>query len=68
LGGITPKPQFLTLFLFLFWDGLESIPELTDNVDDLSRLAARTGVQSSLLFSRSNALGMCCGAVIPTPK
>ena len=53
-GGITPKPQFLTLFLFLFWDGLESIPELTDNVDGLSRLAARTGVQSSLLFSRSN--------------
>jgi hypothetical protein len=39
--------------LFLFWDGLESIPELTDNVDGLSRLAARTGVQSSLLFSRS---------------
>ena len=53
LGGNNPEapvPNFIFVFV---WDGLESIPELTDSVDGLSRLAARTGVQSSLLFSRS---------------
>ena len=67
MGGITPYLQFLTLFFCFVWDGWESVPELTDSSNGKSRHAARTGVQSSLLFSRSKALGMCITAVMPTP-
>jgi hypothetical protein len=38
-------------FLFVRWIGIHL--ELTGNIDDRSRLTARTVVQYSLLFSRS---------------
>ncbi len=53
LGGNNPKDPVPNLLFFLFvrWIGIHL--ELTGNIDDRSRLTARTVVQSSLLFSRS---------------